>query len=110
MEHIVEAVKWAKSKRKTLKRHKISYNQANFTEKDSDCGTRCCIWGAAFLVATGKTTNEGPSETWTNKSVRNSLLEKMFGATSEGGGDLCKNDTGDLNFLNTIEALAKAKL
>jgi hypothetical protein len=45
----------------------------------NECGTACCIWGAAHLLATGKPANDSPGYEWTSQSdIHRRLYRESF--------------------------------
>jgi hypothetical protein len=75
IEHVRQAVEWAKTAQKdtcpidgTTRR----YNQSNW-----DCGTSCCIWGAASILAGNGPATEGPSDEWAQDGQQKILVALM---------------------------------
>ena len=74
LDHVREAVRWAMRGGGKLNGRERVYDQAGWSEPIYDgnavapCGTTCCVWGAAYLQATGKDTRKGPCNEWCYQS------------------------------------------
>ncbi len=114
MDHVVQACDWAMKKGKEQEPLKgLEYDQGiwagsdhsdedDFYDKAPACGTRCCIWGAAFIIANGIAAFSGPSHTWKDQSSLHRKMARLFQET-EDTGELCSDDEGDQEFLSMVK-------
>lgn len=75
LDHIAAACTWAKDAAKpcAIGSEIRSYNQSGF-----DCGTTCCIWGAASILAGNGPAKEGPSTVWALQSARHQAVTGLL--------------------------------
>jgi len=74
---IVHAARWAVShvdSPGTLHGQERMYRQSTW-----DCGTACCIWGAAHLARLGDPARDGPSFAWRAQSARHAKVADVLG-------------------------------
>jgi len=67
LEHVMAGAKWAKEangEKRPIDGHERSYSQV-----DWDCGTACCMWGAASLISGNGPAKTGPSTEWASQST-----------------------------------------
>jgi hypothetical protein len=66
LEHVRKAAEWAKNAVETcpLGGTMRRYDQSD----DWDCGTKCCMWGAASIIAGCGSATKGPSDEWAAQS------------------------------------------
>lgn len=74
LSHIKQATIWAKGwGAKPLNGKTLIYDQKRWSmevgkNRRPVCGTTCCIWGAAYYLANGKMTDNGPGYEWWQQS------------------------------------------
>ncbi len=79
VEHIAQAVEWAKGAAEPCP---IDGTKRRYAQSSWDCGTSCCIWGAAHLLARGTAATSGPPEEWANNGQRKILCALMNSSMS----------------------------
>ena len=62
IDHIKQACEWAKSAKDSPK--PIDGLERQYSQGDWDCGTACCIWGAASILSGNGPTKNGPPADW----------------------------------------------
>ncbi len=110
MAHVLQAVKWARKKSKTIGGHRVEYDQRSYSKADEECGTRCCIWGAAYLIANDETTENGPVSAWSEQSRHHSFLSDLFGENGQRTYGHCRDPKGDEFYLSLVEHSARSKM
>ena len=74
LDHIREAALWAAAEHQgPLAGVQRVYNQTCW-----DCGTACCIWGAANLLAGNGPVCGGPSWEWAKMSPKRTLIARLL--------------------------------
>ncbi len=75
VDHIKAACEWAKTAKEpqAIDGQTRRYNQSNW-----DCGTSCCIWGAAHILAGNGPATSGPPAEWAAKDLRHILLAGLM--------------------------------
>lgn len=66
IDHIRQAVEWARKAQN--KPQPIDGLVRRYSQKSWDCGTSCCIWGAAHIIAGNGPTIKRPRFSWANQS------------------------------------------
>ncbi len=75
VEHIAAAVEWAKG---AVEPQPIDGTTRKYVQSSWDCGTSCCIWGAAHLLARGAPATSGPPEEWWAGSQQKLILASLM--------------------------------
>lgn len=71
LEHIRQAAEWAQTAlqaQEAQQMHPLDGHWRAYNQRTWDCGTACCIWGAAHLLATGEPDPAGPGHAWAGQS------------------------------------------
>ncbi len=77
IDHIRQAVEWAKTAR--VIPQPIDGKVRRYNQIEWDCGTSCCIWGAACIIAGEEHPNGGPSDEWEDQSeLHRTLSSHLF--------------------------------
>lgn len=115
--HVRQAVLWAQAAVKegqagSLGGKDIEYNQDSWSHnpdhdpsrnslkyEPTDCGTTCCIWGAAFLLANKELTYMAPDIRWWDRAGVYSDLDDLFHTVN----------TLDDKFFNKLLSLTEPK-
>ena len=75
LDHIRAAAEWARTAEQptpldgTIRR----YDQGQW-----DCGTACCIWGAASILAGNGPAKEGPPQEWRKKDAQHRIVSALM--------------------------------
>ena len=80
LDHVRAAAEWAQE---ATEPKPLDGEIRRYKQTDWDCGTACCMWGAASLIAHQGRATEGPSEEWANQSI---LHLGCAGVMRSGGG------------------------
>ncbi len=66
LDHALKGALWAKDAKGICP---IDGHQRKYCQNDWDCGTSCCMWGAASLIAGQGPAKTGPSAMWAAQSL-----------------------------------------
>jgi hypothetical protein len=80
LDHIRQAAEWAKTaydQPKEIDGLTRRYDQGNW-----DCGTACCMWGAASIVAGNGPAITGPSDKWAAQSTTHAVAVGLMRSAS----------------------------
>ena len=76
LEHIRQAAEWAKETGQTPR--PIDGLTRSYSQTSWDCGTSCCMWGAASIIAGCGPTKYGPSDEWAAQSPGHKLAAAIM--------------------------------
>lgn len=71
LDHIRAAAEWAKQ---ASKPYPIDGLTRQYKQDSWDCGTSCCIWGAASILAGNGPTTTGPEDDWASDGQRKIIV------------------------------------
>ena len=72
LEHVQKAAEWAaKAGEEPLPLNGLV---RHYDQSDWDCGTACCMWGAASIISGCGPTKEGPSSEWSGQDLAHTLV------------------------------------
>jgi len=79
LEHVRQACQWAKTAAAPtpIDGQVRKYDQAKW-----DCGTSCCIWGAASIIAGNGPATSGPPAEWAKRSAAHQLTFALMCSSS----------------------------
>jgi len=79
LDHIRQACQWARTAAAPtpIDGQVRKYNQSNW-----DCGTSCCIWGAASILAGNGPATDGPPAEWAKRSAAHQLTFALMCSSS----------------------------
>jgi hypothetical protein len=72
LEHVAKAAEWAANAKDTPL--PLDGLVRQYDQSDWDCGTACCMWGAASILAGCGPTKEGPSSEWSGQDLAHTLI------------------------------------
>ena len=75
LKHVAQAVEWAKG---AAAPQPIDGLVRKYSQAQWDCGTTCCIWGAASIIAGNGPATCGPSEAWAAQSHKHAALSGLM--------------------------------
>jgi hypothetical protein len=76
LDHVRQACEWAEragEEPQPIDGATRRYNQGNW-----DCGTSCCVWGAAHLIAGNGPAQGGPPREWVGQSLRHTVVAGLL--------------------------------
>jgi hypothetical protein len=102
LDHIRQAAEWAKTAQyqQTIGGLTRNYNQS----EGWDCGTSCCIWGAASIIAGNGPATTGPSVDWAKQSINHTVARALMNSESSTPEQLLESLNADLSRANLREA------
>src|ERR1700723_512218 len=81
LDHIRQAAEWAQKAKLPTPLDGVTrqYDQSQW-----DCGTSCCIWGAASILAGNGPATSGPPDEWTKTDAHHQIVSALMcsGVTS----------------------------
>jgi len=80
LDHIRAACEWAITARETPQ--PIDGLVRKYDQGHWDCGTACCVWGAAHIQAANGKATSGPSKAWSNQSLAHTLIAGLMNTSS----------------------------
>jgi hypothetical protein len=79
LEHIKAACEWAKTADEPTP---IDGGVRKYDQSNWDCGTSCCIWGAASIISANGPAKSGPSAEWAAQSAAHILAAALMNSGS----------------------------
>ena len=76
IDHVKQACQWAKTAGETPK--PIDGLERRYRQDNWDCGTSCCVWGAASLLAGNGPATNGPGAEWASKDAQHVILAALM--------------------------------
>jgi len=67
LDHVRQAAEWAK---KAVEPTPIDGQVRKYNQGNWDCGTSCCMWGAASIIAGQGPASTGPSDEWAGQDTQ----------------------------------------
>ena len=74
---VVFAARWAREHKETPGLV-VAGQERRYEQGDWDCGTSCCVWGAAHLRRLGKPAWHGPLSSWCQQSEQHRLVAGLL--------------------------------
>jgi hypothetical protein len=75
LDHIRQAAEWSET---AINPCQIAGLTRSYDQSRWDCGTACCIWGAASIIAGNGPATDGPPEDWSGKDLRKQLTVALL--------------------------------
>lgn len=75
LDHIAKAAEWAAHAQATCE---LDGQQRRYDQSQWDCGTSCCIWGAASILAGNGPAKKGPPTEWLSLDAKHRLIGALL--------------------------------
>ena len=80
LDHIRQAAEWAE--KAGVRKRWIGGLERRYNQCIWDCGTSCCIWGAASILAGCGPASAGPPREWSAQSLTHALAASVMNSKS----------------------------
>ncbi len=77
LEHIRKAAEWAKT---AIEECPLDGQVRKYNQSSWDCGTSCCVWGAASILAGEGPAKSGPPNSWA-KDAKSKIIIALLNST-----------------------------
>jgi hypothetical protein len=78
LDHIVKGCVWAINARAKMEAIQIDGLSRCYDQGSWDCGTSCCIWGAASIIAGAGVAGVGPTGEWRGLDLKHRLVASLL--------------------------------